>query len=147
MASPGFGFSVGDFIKVIELIHKAYTSLQDAGGSKEEYELVLADLQQLELLLQELKDGTWGRDGNAGYLNAVKGMALTCRVPLMSFLKKMERYKSLGERGLVGLRARVGSGVAKVRWGLQMKEEVERFRGVIVAKIVSINLLLQVYLV
>ena len=28
MASPGFGFSVGDFIKAIELIHKAYTSLQ-----------------------------------------------------------------------------------------------------------------------
>ena len=74
-------------------------------------------------------------------------MALICRVPLIVFLNKIERPKNLKEREIVRLRARVGNGAAKVRWALQMKGEVERFIAVIVTKVVSINLLSQVFLV
>lgn len=146
MTSPAFGFSFGDFVLAISLIHKTYHCLQDAGGSQSEYAETVTELQHLELLLQELRDGVWSKDGaDVGYINAVKVVALTCRVPLNEFLKKMERYKCLGgekegEEG--GLRR----GVLKVRWAFGMREEVERFRAVIVGKTARIGLLLQMCL-
>ena len=41
--------------------------------------------------------GSWcvGPWRYAGHLNAIKGMALTCKTPLQEFLEKIERYKSL----------------------------------------------------
>lgn len=143
MTTPAFGFSFGDFALAISLIHKIYHCLQEAGGSQSEWLETITELQHLELLLQELRDGVWSKDGgmDVGYVNAVKGVALTCRVPLREFLRKMERYRCLSDEG--GLRRQA----SKVRWAFGMGEEVERFRGAITSKTVRIGLLLQMGLV
>lgn len=143
MATPGFGFSFGDLEQAVQLIHKICNAMRESGGATDEFKLVLVELQYLEILLQQLICGSWDNGAHSGHLNAVKGSALTCKVHLEEFLMKIERYKLLGSAGTSGVRARIGTGTAKVRWAARMKDEVEKFWALIMAKMVTINLLLQ----
>jgi hypothetical protein len=147
MAAPGFGFSFGDFVQAISLLNDVRKALRDTGGAKDEFQHVLVDLQHLEILLEQLNCGAWDHGGDAGHLNAVKGMALTCKVPLQDFLARVEKYKVLQTEDLSGFRAMVGRGGRKVQWATKMKDEVEKFRALIVAKVVAINLLIQLHMV
>jgi hypothetical protein len=147
MAAPGFGFSFGDFVQAISLLNDVRKALRDTGEAKDEFKHVSVDLQHLEILLEQLNRGKWDQGCDAGHLNAVKGMALTCRVPLQEFLAKIERYKVLQRDDLSGFKDLLGSGRRKAEWVIKMKDEVENFRALIVAKVVSINLLLQLHVV
>jgi hypothetical protein len=146
MATPGFGFSFGDFVAAIGLVNDIRKALRETGGAKDEFKRVYVDLQHLEILLDHLNRGTWDQSGDAGHLNAVKGMALTCKIPLQEFLAKMEKYKSLRSSEVRGFRETVDAGKRKMQWGISMKEEVEKFRALIVAKVVAINMLLQLHM-
>jgi hypothetical protein len=152
MAAPGFGFSFGDFVQAISILNSVRKALRETGGAKDEFQHVSTDLQHLGILLEQLNHGAWAHAGDAGHLNAVKGMALTCKVPLQEFLAKIEKYRSLRDgvgssKGVRRVTERVGSEARKVQWAVQMREEVEKFRAVIVAKVVAINLLIQLNLV
>ena len=147
MATPGFGFSFGDFVAAIKLLNDIRKALRDIGGAEDEFKHVLIDLQHLEIILEQLNHGTWDQGADAGHLNAVKGMALTCKIPLQDFLAKMEKYKSLQTRDISGFRAGVGVARRKTQWAISMKDEVEKFRALIVAKVVAINMLVQLHMV
>jgi len=77
-----------------------------------------------------------GHGGDAGHLNEIKGMALTCKTPWQELLNKSETYKSLQGTIIKGFKARLGSEARKVQWAIGLKEEVEKFRTVIIAKMV-----------
>jgi hypothetical protein len=47
MASPAFGFSVGDFIAAAELITKIATALKDVGGAAHDYQALIGELELL----------------------------------------------------------------------------------------------------
>ena len=79
---PAFGFSTSDFITAIGLINDFRKALKDSGGSKDDYLLLLQDLEQLQIVLEQLKDGVWGTGGDVGHVNAVRAMALTVQTPL-----------------------------------------------------------------
>ena len=74
-------------------------------------------------------------------------MALTCKVPLQEFLTKVKKYKALQNENLRGFGLKIISGAKKIQWAVKMKDEVEKFKAVIVAKIVVINMLIQLYMV
>ncbi|KAF8858658.1 hypothetical protein BDZ45DRAFT_622010 [Acephala macrosclerotiorum] len=143
MAAPGFGFSFGDFVQAISILNAVRKALKDTGGANDEFKHVRQDLEHLEILLEQLNRGDWDHGADAGHLNAVRGLALTCKVPLQDFLVKIEKFKKLSNHEVCGIRDKVGSAAKKVCWAVGMREQVERFRAVIVAKIASINLLLQ----
>jgi hypothetical protein len=144
MAAPGFGFSFGDFVSGIK-IEDNRRDLRDTGGAKDEFQHVLIDLQHFVILLEQLNYGVWDHGGDAGHLNEIKGMALTCKTPWQELLNKSETYKSLQGTIIKGFKARLGSEARKVQWAIGLKEEVEKFRTVIIAKMVSINLLIQLH--
>jgi hypothetical protein len=145
MAAPGFGFSFGDFVQAITIANNIRKALRDTGGAKDKFHHVSVDLQHLEILLDQLNSGTWDHGGDAGHLNAIKGMALTCKVPLQEFLVKVEKYKALKAEELSGFRANVGIRGRKIQWAVKMKDEVEKFRAVVVSKVIAINLLIQMH--
>ena len=147
MATAGFGFSAGDIVQAIVLCNKIRSALKDSGGAKDEFKNFMIDLQHLEVSLDQLNCGSWTVGGDAGQLNAIKGMALTCKVPLQELLAKIEKFRILGNENLVGIKMRLAGQATRVRWGIQMKEELEKFRAVIMAKVISINMLLQLNLV
>jgi hypothetical protein len=99
-----------------------------------EFKHVSVDLQHLEILLEQLNRGKWDQGCDARHLNAVKGMALTCRVPLQEFLAKIEKYRVLQREDSSGFKDILASGRKKVECAVVLKVEVENFRALIGAK-------------
>ncbi|KAF8248008.1 hypothetical protein K440DRAFT_549882 [Wilcoxina mikolae CBS 423.85] len=142
MAPPGFGFSVGDFIGAIGLITKICKALQDTGGAASEYQHVILELRSLERVLIHLA-ALEPTDENANHVNAIRGMALACQLPLREFLTKLEKYEvSLGP---FAARNAISGAGRKTKWAVCMSEEVSKLRAIVAAKVLSINLLLSTH--
>ena len=143
--TPAFGFSVGDFINAIQLIHKITRALNKTGGASLEYQYAILDLNNLSNvlgLLQKLEPST---TEDTNHVNAIRGMALACQFPLRDFLTKMEEYDRALDLFVDRTTLRTAS--KKVKWAVKMEDEVQKFRTVVAGKISSINLLLQIYAV
>ena len=97
---PPFGFSVGNFINAVGLIAKIRKALKGIGGAEDNIRMALQDLQQLELVLNQLKDGDWGDGADISHINAVRGVALSGCVVLEDFLRRLKAfmmwYRNLG---------------------------------------------------
>jgi hypothetical protein len=55
MAAVPFGFSVGDFVAAIELIHKATKALRNTSGASGQYQQALLDLELIESVLRRVQ--------------------------------------------------------------------------------------------
>lgn len=134
-----FGFSAGDFAIAIGLIVRISKALRDSGGAAAEYRDILQDLQTLQQLLG-LLERLRPANGSVSHINAIRGMALACRIPLLEFAEKIESYgAALGVDSSKGMSIR---GVKKVQWAFIVDEVVAKFRGIIAAKVYNITLLL-----
>ncbi|KAI9864391.1 MAG: hypothetical protein M1813_003311 [Trichoglossum hirsutum] len=136
--TPAFGFSIGDFISAIDLIRKVVKALKDTGGASWEYQHVVVELKGLEKALRRL-EALEPSKSNIDQVNAIRGMALSCQLPLQAFLSKLETYES--SIGPSAPRS-FGGSARKAEWAVFMTEEVKKLRALVVAKGVSINLLL-----
>ena len=99
----------------------------------------MVELKSLESTLQHLA-ALQPSEGNLNYVNAVRGMALACQLPLQDFMSKLAKYEtSLGPfaspTSITGSRHRV-------KWALSFREEVDKLRALVTAKHISITLLL-----
>ena len=120
-------------------MRKISKALKRTGGASTEYQLAIIELKGLENVLRHLESLEPNQD-NERHINAIRGMALACQLPLRDFLTKMENYEaSLGPfsspqwfRGLP----------QKAKWAVTFAEEVEKMRALVTAKTVSISLLL-----
>ena len=79
-------------------------------------------------------------NGSVSHINAVRGMALACRIPLLEFAEKIESYEPA--LGVGSSRGKFIRGVKKAQWVVLVEEEVAKFRGIIAAKVHNITLLL-----
>lgn len=120
-------------------MRKISKALKRTGGASTEYQLAIIELKGLENVLRHLESLEPNQD-NERHINAIRGMALACQLPLRDFLTKLEKYEaSLGPfsppqwfRGLP----------QKSKWAVTFAEEVEKMRALVAAKAVSISLLL-----
>jgi hypothetical protein len=142
MATPAFGFSVGDFISAIILIKKVSQALRDSGGAAEDYQCLLRELQQLQLLLEQLRDLPATSSSSMNHYNAVRGMAYQVEVPLRAFVEKLRSYYN--RLGQPNDRSNWRTIKSKVQWAVSMREEVREMRTVVTMKIVSISVLLAI---
>ena len=135
-----FGFSVGDFIAVAQLITNITNCLRGAGGSKSEYQELVRELESLQSALQHLDRLGTSKSSSSTTLDSIKYAALSCRNPLQGFLCKIEKYnKSLGVRGTNrGLRATTD----KLRWSFGHKDEVCKLQSYLNVHVGTINILL-----
>ena len=133
-----FGFSAGDFATAIGLIVRISKVLKDSGAAAAECRDILQDLHTLQQLLRHL-EMLRPADGSVSHINAIRGMALACRIPLLEFAEKIESYEPALGRG--SSKAMFTRGVEKVQWAILVEEEVAKFRGII-AKVHNITLLL-----
>ncbi|KAL8875783.1 MAG: hypothetical protein Q9198_005908, partial [Flavoplaca austrocitrina] len=137
--TPAFGFSVGDFINTINLIRKITKALKETGGAASEYQDAVVELTGLQHALQHLEALQPTQD-NAGQVNAIRGMALACKIPLQDFMTKLDKYEeSLGPWAHGSSLGGLGR---KTRWAVSFSKEVEKLRAMVAGKQISINLLL-----
>ena len=134
-----FGFSTGDFIAAIGLIAKVTDALKDANGASAEYQQVVLQLSGLKRTLLHLEK-LEPNEFNADHVNAIRCMAVSCKLPLQQFLDDIQKYeKSLAADS----ERKIGrKSVRKVQWGIYMEKEVAKMRSMITAQVMSINLLL-----
>lgn len=122
-----------------DLIRKISKALKEAGGASAEYQDAVIELKGLEHALQQL-EALEPTEDNISHVNAIRGMSLACRLPLREFMEKPERYES--SLGPWTERTSFRSAGRKTRWAVSFGHEVERLRALVVAKLISINLLL-----
>ena len=142
MPAP-FGFSIGDFIAVVELITKVRKALKNSGGAASEYQDVVQELESLQSILTNL--GTLHFKERAGTSPALRltNLISTCQRPLKDFLEHIARYQASLDvsthRNLLHTVPR------KAQWGVFMGEEIPKLRSVVAAKILQLQLVLQSY--
>ena len=140
MPAP-FGFGVGDFIAVIELIVKVRKALKDSGGALSEFQDVVQELGSLQSILTHL--GTIHfkeRAGTSPALNLTQLIA-TCQRPLSDFLDHIARFQS--SLNASTSRNFIHTSPRKAQWGLFMGAEIVKLRSVVAAKILQLQLVLQ----
>ena len=121
------------------LIKKIKKALKNVGGACSEYQSVVIELKALEDVLQHLR-ALEPTEDNLHHINAIRCMALACQLPLQDFLATIEKYES--SLGPWSRRTALGSASLKVKWALSITEQVEKFRALVAAKNISINVLL-----
>ena len=120
-------------------MQKVRKALKETGGACAEYQQVLIELKALESVLRQL-EALEPTEDNIGHVNAIRGMALACQLPLRDFLVKLEGYES--KLGPFRERRTFRGMMKQSEWALMFAPEVERLRAMVTAKNISINLLL-----
>ena|SRR5579862_4674727 len=138
--TSAFGCSAGDFITAVGLIVKVSKALKESGGAPEDYQQVVQELNALELILLQL-EALKPSDENVGYVNAIRCLALACRHLLEAFLTKIKKFEN--SLGVQSTRNRLMSSQRKAQWAVFMSAEVPKLRAVFVAKVLSIQTLLE----
>jgi hypothetical protein len=144
MVVPAFGFSVGDFVAIIELVSKTVKALKENGGViAKRYELTLADLRTIETILRHTHN-LQASDENDDVVQQIKQYGNACHEPLARFVQKLRKYEVLAKpqstetASLKLLRAG-----RSIQWTVVVAEEVARLKAAIGPQLVVISLLLQ----
>ncbi|KAF2262433.1 ankyrin [Lojkania enalia] len=140
MVTPGFGFSVGDFIAVIKLARDVARALKDTAGATDDFRMLQQELHQYVVLLEHIQYLPSPAAGSLTHHNAVRGMALTVQQPLHQLLKNMEDYRPA--LGAVSRVPKWKQAKRKIQWTVEMQEEVMRVRRIVTTKIVSLTTLM-----
>lgn len=114
-------------------------ALKETGGASTEYQLVIIELKSLENILRHLETLQPTED-NVTHINAIRGMALACQLPLRDFMVKLEKYEST--LGPFADNKSLRAMARKSKWAVVFAQEVERLRAMVAAKNISLNLLL-----
>ncbi|KAL8870531.1 MAG: hypothetical protein Q9198_007608, partial [Flavoplaca austrocitrina] len=75
------------------LVKKVSRALRDCGGASSEYQGAIVELENLQRTLQHLGSIEPTED-NINHVNAIRGMALACQLPLQDFLTKLYKYET-----------------------------------------------------
>ncbi|KAL8774266.1 MAG: hypothetical protein Q9209_001017 [Squamulea sp. 1 TL-2023] len=124
------------------LLHKVRKALKNSGGASTDYQHVIIELQELENVLRQF-EAIEPTEHNAGQINAIRGMALACQIPLRDFLTKIEQYEA--SMSPFSTRFTFKGAAHKTEWALSLTGDVTKLRALVAAKVLSINLLLAMH--
>ena len=116
--------------------------MKAASGASTQYQLAVLELSGLDRILCELQRFE-PSEGDAEHINAIRGMALACHLPLRDFLIKLEKYEA--SLSPFSARGALRTAPRKTQFVVWMDGEVEKLRTYVTGKNLSIALLLQVY--
>lgn len=127
MSAPAFGFSVGDFIAMINILVQGYKALQATGGAASKY--------QEHVRFLELLTSTVARLGNSSCLHVVEDEIKHCKRPIQDFRQKIEKYKKDLEPGAIlsvhdkkYLISIARTAKSKIKWALTAEKDVITLR-------------------
>jgi hypothetical protein len=145
MAAVPFGFSVGDFVASIELIHKAAKALRSTSGATGHYQQTLLDLELIESVLLRVQ-GLSPTSASQETIQKIQLCGRACHVPLDHFLqkaKKLEPYLNFNKNSSEADFLHIKKGGYKLRWAILLEEDVAKLKASIGPNIEIINTLLQ----
>ncbi|CAI9629923.1 unnamed protein product [Alternaria burnsii] len=141
MAVP-FGFSAGDFMAAIHLVHEISTALRETDGASSQYNQTIGQLQGLERLLRSVQSA-YSADVDPQQLEMLQLLGHQCHIPLNKFFSKIKTLEpSLGSLGMKNDRIfdRAKRAARKVKWGVQIRKEVSELNAAMGGWINAINM-------
>jgi hypothetical protein len=135
-----FGWSAGDIVAALQLLHKVTIALKDTGGALSDYQDVSSFLNVLSVMLRHLK----ALQAAPLYPDLAKILELLCeqvRLPLLTFL---EHIRSSFERdlGADSTRLKFLTARRKIQWALSTSKKVKDLREKIGGPIAAIGIVL-----
>jgi hypothetical protein len=88
MASPGFGFSVGDFIAAIEIAIAVVEACKESGGAVAQYERTQAEFQAYPSLFHRLQDP------DISISPGISSLIQICEGSVIDYMAKIASYQS-----------------------------------------------------
>jgi hypothetical protein len=146
MAAVPFGFSFGDFVAAIEVIHKVAQALKRSSGAQSNFHQAIADLETLETVLRQV-EALSPTTSSPDTIDAIRLCAFKCHPPLDHFLHRIRVYESrLSHRPKA--KTHLVDGITgtfwKIQWAIRVEEEVAKLKAAIGPQLVAIGVLLQV---
>jgi hypothetical protein len=141
MAVP-FGFSAGDFMAAIHLVHKIITALRDTDGASSQYNQTISELNGLEGLLRSVQSAC-SADVDPQQRDNLHLLGHACYIPLSKFFSKIEVLEpSLGNFATENnhIIERTKRAARKLHWGLQIKKELSELNAAMAPRIGAINM-------
>lgn len=139
MASPGFGFSAGDFISGISLLKQIIRALNDTVGSRASYRQLISELLNLDEALGRAKD-LHSNLAQAAQTIALQQIAEQCQLSIETFLNKNSKFKE--SLGLQPSASFWKSNLHKIQWALCKDAAIDKLRKEIAAHTTTLNLTL-----
>jgi hypothetical protein len=146
MAAVPFGFSFGDLVAAVEIIHKAAQALRRSAGAQNQFRQAAADLESLEMVLKRVQ-ALGPTITSPETLAAIQLYAYTCQLPLRQFtqrIKEYERHLSPPHDTGAHVLNDIKVGYWNVKWALQVESDVAKLKAAIGPGLTAISLLLQV---
>ena len=139
MATP-FGFSVGDFLATLELVHDVIEALKASGGSSAEFVELMNELYSLERALLQVKHLNVPSSMQP-QLAAVRQAAALSQGSIDDFLQKIKKFQPTLRIG--GSQHKWKDALHKIQWRLYKKDDVDALRATLRGHTLSIIMLLQ----
>ncbi|TVY53683.1 hypothetical protein LCER1_G004142 [Lachnellula cervina] len=139
--SAGFGFSVGDVLKAIELVSTVIDALRSSGRAGAEYRELVSQLLSLETALFQVKNFEFEESQYAEVV-ALRQASIQCRRTIDAFWNKAKKYQPhLGVSGDARATG-VKDGWMRIKWKICKKDDVSRFKADLIGHTQSMLLLL-----
>lgn len=141
MATPGFGFSVGDFIAGVSLVKKLVRALNDSAGSCAAYRKLISELLNLEDALTEITKLQLGSAQESQKL-ILHRVAKQCLSGIETFISKNAKFKdSLGPQPSPTT-ASWRANLHKIQWALCKDNAIDGLRTEIAHHTAALNVTL-----
>lgn len=132
-----FGWSAGDVVSAIQLIHSIVSSLRSTSGAREQFQELETELFGLKSALKRVEALTKNADAEPE-IQALEFVALYCTETLQRFYKKIQPFEeSLGSEHR---KSRLKAAPRMVRWELLIKKDLPELREYLVAHVGYLNL-------
>jgi ferredoxin-NADP reductase len=139
MATPAFGFSVGDFIAGIKLVKDLIDSLDEAAGAGPAYRRLAAELRSLERALTEVKNLRI-HPSQAAQKVALEQAASQCQDCIETFF--CENTKFSNTLGALATKSKWRTNLCKFQWAVCKPDAVSKFRAEITGHVLTVNTLM-----
>lgn len=145
MAAIPFGFSFGDFVAGIEIIHKAAQALRRSSGAHRQFHQAIADLESIADVLRRVE--ALSPHSHPDTMEAVRACAFKCSIPLNHFMHRIHKYEKhmqWASNSRAPSVKNVVGGYWKIKWALRVEDDVSKLKTDIGPLLDAMNTLLHI---
>jgi hypothetical protein len=137
-----FGFGVGDFVAVLNLLQRVATELRNYQNAPASFQELRVELELLRSTILHVLRIEPANEAERDNLDRVRAIAMHCHRPLLAMIDKMQsKDSSLGHFRTT--RSLSAAGI-RLHWSLLKQKDIDDLRKVILSEMVAINMLLSV---
>jgi hypothetical protein len=132
-----FGWSAGDLITAAQLVGNVISCVRNVGGSRENFQELVIELQGLEQALKDVAELT-NTTPIIPEAAALDYVSCSCRETLERFYRKIKPFED--SLGVASSNGKLKAAPRMVRWKLLVKKEIPELRTYLVAHVGYINM-------